>query len=365
ESTDPSEFLETLKLDLDTDEVYVFTPKGDVVSLPLNATPIDFAYAIHTEVGHRCIGAKVNGRLVPLDSRLASGDTVEVVTSKVEGAGPSRDWLQVVTTPRARNKIRHWFSRSRRWETTETGREELVRALRREGLPVQKLTNSALLADVARALNYADVEAMHVAIGEGHMAARTVAQRVAREMRGDGFEEQTPATVARPPRPSKRPAVGVHVEGLDDLLVRLSRCCNPMPGDDIIGFVTTGRGVSVHRSDCNNAVAMTSSAELRARQIEVEWDRDRAGSFVVSIEVEALDRSKLLRDVSTVLADHKVNILSCFTHTGTDRVARLRFEFELADPSHLDSLLATIKRIDSVYDAYRVVPRRNALQAVQ
>jgi GTP pyrophosphokinase len=364
DTEDPKEFLETLKGDLEQDEVFVFTPKGDVVTLPVGATPIDFAYSIHTEVGHRCIGAKVNGRLVPLDSRLSSGDTVDVVTSKVEGAGPSRDWLRVVATPRARNKIRQWFSRSRREETIEAGREELVRALRREGLPVQKLTNSTVLADVAKSLNYGDLESLHAAIGEGHVAAKTVAQRLARDLRSGEEEEeqQLPSTVRRPLRTSKRQSVGVHVEGLDDLLVRLSRCCNPMPRDHIVGFVTTGRGVSVHRADCANAAAMASS--MQERQIEVEWDNDRAGSFVVSIEVEALDRSKLLRDVSTVLADHHVNILSCFTHTGNDRVARLRFEFELADPSHLDSLLATIKRVDSVYDAYRVVPGRGNLRAV-
>ena len=362
ETADPQEFMESLKVDLEQDEVYVFTPKGDVMTLPVGATPIDLAYAIHTEVGHRCIGAKVNGRLVPLDSRLSSGDTVDVVTSKVEGAGPSRDWLHVVATPRARNKIRQWFSRSRREETIENGREELVRALRREGLPIQKITNSPLLVEVAKSLNYADVESLHAAIGEGHVAARTVAQRVGRELHGSEPEDEEAVPAPRP-RTTRRSSVGVHVEGLDDLLVRLSRCCNPMPGDGIVGFVTTGRGVSVHRRDCANAEAM--AANMRERQIQVAWDRERVGSFVVSIEVEALDRSKLLRDVSTVLADHHVNILSCFTHTGSDRVARLRFEFELADPSHLDSLLATIKRIDSVYDAYRVLPGRGTLRAVQ
>jgi GTP pyrophosphokinase len=365
ETSDPQEFMEALKVDLEPDEVYVFTPKGDVQTMPVGATPIDFAYAIHTEVGHRCIGAKVNGRLVPLDSRLSSGDTVEVVTAKVAGAGPSRDWLHVVVTPRARNKIRQWFSRSRREETIETGREDLVRALRREGLPVQKLTNSPLLLDVAKSLNYVDVESLHYAIGEGHVTARTVAQRIGRDLRGDEQEDDSaPATVRRQPsRTARRPTAGVHVEGLDDLLVRLSRCCNPMPRDHIVGFVTTGRGVSVHRADCANAVAMAQT--MGERQIEVEWDQERAGSFVVAIEVEALDRSKLLRDVSTVLADHHVNILSSSSHTGNDRVARLRFEFELADPSHLDSLLGTIKRVDCVYDAFRVLPGRGNLRAVQ
>jgi GTP pyrophosphokinase len=356
--SDPQDFMETLKFDLEQDEVYVFTPRGDVVTLPVGATPIDFAYSIHTEVGHRCIGAKVNGRLVPIDSRLTSGDSVEIVTSKVEDAGPSRDWLKVVVTARARNKIRQWFSRSRREDAIEEGREELVRALRREGLPVQKLTNSPLLLEVAKSLNYADLDALHAAIGENHVSGKSVAQRVARELRPavEEPEPEPPPLARRLTR--QRPSVGVHVEGLDDLMVRLSRCCTPMPGDAICGFVTTGRGVSVHRADCANAVAMGSS--MGDRQIEVEWDRSSSGSFVVAIEVEALDRSKLLRDVSTVLADHHVNILSCFTHTGNDRVARLRFEFELADPSHLESLLSTIKRIDSVYDAWRVLPGRGA-----
>ncbi|MHB8670701.1 MAG: RelA/SpoT family protein [Acidimicrobiales bacterium] len=355
ETSDPREFMETLKIDLDQDEVFVFTPKGNVVTLPVNATPIDFAYSIHTEIGHRCIGARVNGRLVPLDSPLSSGDTVQIFTSKVEGAGPSRDWLKVVVTPRARNKIRQWFSRERREDAIETGREELVKAMRREGLPVQKLASSPVLVNVAVAMHYADLDALHVALGEGHVSAKAVAQRIARELRGGEHEEQLPAT-ARQPRRARRRQTGVHVEGLDDLMVRLSRCCTPVPGDEIIGFVTRGRGVSVHRSDCANAVSLAGSKEDRV--IEVEWDRDRAGVFVASIEIEALDRSKLLRDVSATLSDHHVNILACSTHTGADRVSRMRFDFELADPSHLESLLATVKRIDSVFDAYRVLPGR-------
>ena len=354
ETVDPRDFMETLKVDLDQDEVFVFTPKGDVVTMPAGATPIDFAYTIHTDVGHRCIGAKVNGRLVPLDSSLSSGDTVEVFTSKVEGAGPSRDWLKVVATPRARNKIRQWFSRSRREEAIESGREDLVRYMRREGLPVQKLTNSPVLVAVAETLHYTDLESLHAAIGEGHVSAHTVAQRVARELHGGVHEEQLPSTVRRPSRRRAGGKVGVHVEGLDDVMVRLSRCCTPVPGDNIVGFVTAGRGVSVHRSDCANAVALSS--RMGDRQIEVDWDGGPAGMFVASIEVEALDRARLLRDVSTVLSEHHVNILSSFTSTGSDQVAHLRFEFELADPSHLESVLATVKRVDSVYEAYRVLP---------
>ncbi len=354
DTIDPADFMETLKVDLDQDEVFVFTPKGDVVTLPAGATPIDFAYSIHTDVGHRCIGAKVNGRLVPLDSSLSSGDTVEVFTSKVEGAGPSRDWLKVVATPRARNKIRQWFSRSRREEAIESGREDLVRYMRREGLPVQKLTTSPVLVAVAEAMNYADLDSLHAAIGEGHVSAHSVAQRVSRELHGGVHEEQLPSTVRRPARRRAGGKVGVHVEGLDDVMVRLSRCCTPVPGDNIVGFVTAGRGVSVHRSDCANAVALSS--RMGDRQIEVEWDGGPVGMFVCSIEVEALDRARLLRDVSTVLSEHHVNIVSSFTSTGSDQVAHLRFEFELADPSHLESVLATVKRVESVYDAYRVLP---------
>ena len=354
ETSDPREFMESLKIDLEQDEVFVFTPKGDVVTLPAKATPIDFAYSIHTEVGHRCIGARINGRLTSLDSTLTSGDTVEVFTSKVAGAGPSRDWLKIVVTPRARNKIRQWFSRERREDAIENGRDELTKALRREGLPVQKVAASAVIPKVAEAMNYADLDALHAAIGEGHVSAKSVAQRIGRELRGGDHEEQLPST-ARQPRPSRRKqTVGVHVEGLDDVMVRLSRCCTPVPGDEIIGFVTRGRGVSVHRADCANAASLV--ATNADRLIEVEWDREGVGVFVASIEIEALDRSKLLRDISTLLSDHHVNILASSSHTGSDRVAHLRFDFELADPSHLESLLGTLKRVDSVFDAYRILP---------
>jgi len=354
QDTDPAEFLESLKLDLEQDEVFVFTPKGDVITLPAGATPVDFAYAIHTEVGHRCIGARVNGRLAPLDSKLSSGDTVTVFTSKVPSAGPSRDWLKIVATPRARNKIRQWFSRERREDAIENGRDELVKAIRKEGLPVQKLTSSPVLLKIAELMNYTDLDSLHAAIGDNHVSAKSVAQRLARELRGGDHEEQLPTTARQPRKPSRRQSVGVHVEGLDDLMVRLSRCCTPVPGDEIVGFVTRGRGVSVHRADCANAISL--SAGDAARMMEVEWDRERTGMFVASIEVKALDRSRLLADVSRALSDYHVNILASSSQTGSDRMSRMRFDFELADPSHLDSLLTSVKRIDSVYDAYRIVP---------
>jgi len=236
----------------------------------------------------------------------------------------------------------------------DAGREELSKALRREGLPVQKLTQSDTLKQVAAALHYQDLDALHAAVGEGHVSARAVAQRMQRELRGG--EEQLPVTTARPPhapRAQRTRAVGVHVEGLDDVMVRLSRCCTPVPGDEIMGFVTKGRGVSVHRADCANATALASQTQ---RVIDVEWDHDDTGTFVVSIVVEALDRSRLLRDVAQVLAEQHVNILTCTSQTSSDRVAHLRFDFELADPSHLDSIMRAVQRVDSVYEAHRMLP---------
>ncbi len=352
--------MRTLKVDLDQDEVYVFTPKGAVLTLPAGATPIDFAYAIHTEVGHACIGARVNGRLVPLDSKLASGDSVEIFTSKVEGAGPSRDWLKIVATPRAANKIRQWFSRERREDAIENGRDDLVKALRREGLPVQKIAAGSMLPEIAQELNYADLDALYAAIGENHVSAKSVAARIASKLRGGDpeVEEQLPTTVRSPRKPSRsasgKGAVGVHVEGLDDVMVRLSKCCTPVPGDELLGFITRGRGVSVHRADCANAVSLSSGH--RERVIDVEWDTEHSGMFVAAIEVKALDRARLLSDVARALSDSHVNILSSTTATGADRVSKMRFEFELGDPNHLESMLSAVKRIEGVYDAYRIVP---------
>jgi len=361
--TPDHEFLETLKVDLEHDEVYVFTPKGEIVTLPAGATPIDFAYAIHTEVGHRCVGARVNGRLVPLESKLNSGDSVEVVTSKTANAGPSRDWLKIVTSPRARNKIRQWFSRERREDAIESGREELARALRRAGLPVQKLQSAAPMVSVASGLGHADLDAMHAALGEGHVSAQAIVQRLERELRGGEHEEQLPSTALQPRRPSNRRVGAIYVEGLDDVMVRLSRCCTPVPGDPVVGFITRGRGVSVHREDCANAIALAASAQERV--IEVEWDEDRKGVFVAGIEVKALDRTRLLADVARVLSEHQVSILSSSSHTSADRVSRMRFEFELADPAHLDSLLGSLRQLDCVYDAYRLLPGRGGPATTQ
>jgi guanosine-3',5'-bis(diphosphate) 3'-pyrophosphohydrolase len=359
EISDPAQFMESLKTDLEQDEVFVFTPKGRVITLPVGSTTIDFAYGVHTEVGHACIGAKVNGRLVSLDQVLNSGDTVEIFTSKVESAAPSQDWLTFVSSPRARNKIRQWFSRERRVDMIEAGRDDLTSELRRERLPVQHVWKSPQLESVVSELSYVDLDALLAAIGEHHVSAKTVAQRLARGLRSGEEDEQLPATVAAPRRErtdGRSTKVGVHVEGLDDVLVRLAKCCTPVPGDGITGFVTRGRGVSVHRADCANAVSLM--AEQATRMIEVDWDAQEQSdaTFVAGVEVVALDRSRLLRDVTDSLADHQVNILSCQTVTGSDRVAKMTFEFEFANRGHLDAVIRTIKGIDSVYDAYRLVP---------
>jgi len=359
ETSDPIEFLEALKLDLEQDEVYVFTPKGRVIALPARANPVDFAYAIHTEVGHRCIGARVNGRLVPLDTGLASADTVEIFTSKSATAGPSRDWLRIVASARARNKIRQWFSRERREDAIDAGREDLAKALRREGMPLQKVMGSSALVAVAESMNLTDLEALYAAIGESQVSAQSIVQRLARQLRG-GETDQLPTTAAKGVRSPRtgRAAAGVYVEGLDDVMVHLARCCTPVPGDGIVGFVTQGRGVSVHRADCSNAMAL--SRRSHERLIEVEWDRGSEGVFLATLEVLAFDRSRLLADVSRVVSEHHLNIVAARTATTPDRVSRMAFDVELADPTHLLSLIASLKHLDGVFDAYRQLPGKKA-----
>ena len=360
ETNDPSLFMANLKVDLDQDEVFVFTPKGEVITLPAGSTPVDFAYTIHTDVGHRTVGAKVDGRLVSLADPLNSGETVEIFTSKAPDAGPTRDWLTFVRSPRAASKIKQWFSRERREDAISNGQDELQAAMRREGLPVQKIASAGVIGKVAEKLNYGDAAELYAAIGERHVSAPSVAARIAKELDAatGRVEESLPVTARRHRRRSGNEA-GVHVEGLDDVLVRLSRCCTPVPGDEIIGFVTRGRGVSVHRSDCANAISL--SANQNDRLIDVEWDLDGSNAhFIASAEVKAYDRSHLLSDVTILFSENHVNILSATTVTGDDRIARLRFEFEIADPSHLDDLLRSIRKIDGVYDAYRVLPGRGS-----
>ncbi len=357
ETADPNDFMDMLREDLEYDEVFVFTPKGRVITLPFDSTPIDFAYSVHTEVGHKCVGAKVNGRLVPLNAKLDSGDVVEIFTSKSEDAGPSRDWIEFVESSKAKSKIRQWFSRERREDAIETGKDDVVKEIRRLGLPVQKIQSSQTLENIATEMNYSNLEDLYRAVGEHHVSAKSVGQRIQQFLKFETGEIQLPVSTSRPPRPARddqNKSAGIHVEGLDDVMVRLSRCCTPVPGDEIIGFITRGRGVSVHRADCANAVALATSQGERL--IDVEWDQVSSSSFIVSVELEAFDRPRLLQDIASMLADEHVNILGCNTLTTSDRIAKLRFDFDLGDPTHLDSIIAQMRRIDSVIDAYRILP---------
>ncbi|HZD18657.1 MAG TPA: bifunctional (p)ppGpp synthetase/guanosine-3',5'-bis(diphosphate) 3'-pyrophosphohydrolase [Actinomycetota bacterium] len=352
---DPREFMEGLKIDLYGGQVFVFTPKGDVMNLPSGATPVDFAYAIHTEVGHRTIGAKVNGKLVPLDYELRTGDTVEILASKAESEGPSQDWLRFVKTPRARNKIRQWFSRERREDALEEGKDALQRLMRRQNVPFKRLATEEALRQLAEEMKFPGLDSLFVAIGEGHVSPQSVVARLTRSVSGTPEEDVTEVPLARPVR-IERPdlTAGVVVPGSVDVWVRLARCCTPVPGDEIMGFVTRGQGVSVHRTDCPNARALSAQQE---RLIDVSWRSGKPTSFVVAIQVEALDRTRLLSDVATVLSDHHVNILSATSSVGRDRTTTLRFTFELADIAHLTQILAAVRKVENVYEAFRVVPR--------
>ncbi|GAA4530954.1 MULTISPECIES: RelA/SpoT family protein [Nonomuraea] len=355
ETADPGEFLESLRFDLSVSEVYVFTPKGQVIALPEGGTPVDFAYAVHTEVGHRCIGARVNGRLVPLESRLGNGDTVEIFTSKSPDAGPSRDWLKFVKSGRARNKIRQWFSKERRETAIEAGKEAIGRAMRKQGLPLQRLMSGEALLALARDLRYPDVSALYAAVGEGHTAAQTVVQKLVASIGGVESAEEDIAETSLPTRLRGRPrgggGAGVVVAGDADVWVRLSKCCTPVPGDEIVGFVTRGHGVSVHRSDCTNIQQLRSQPD---RLVEVSWSPGDDSVFLVAIQVEALDRPRLLSDVTRTLSDQHVNILSASVTTSRDRVAVSKFTFEMGDPKHLGHVLKAVRGIQGVYDVYRV-----------
>lgn len=359
ETEDPGEFLESLRFDLSRNEVFVFTPKGDVIALPAGATPVDFAYAVHTEVGHRTIGARVNGRLVPLESTLDNGDTVEVFTSKASGAGPSRDWLGFVKSPRARNKIRAWFTRERRDEAIEQGKDAIVRAMRKQNLPIQRILTGDSLVTLAHEMRYPDISALYAAIGEGHVSAQGVCQKLVQALGGEDEAKEDLAETATPmPTRTKRRSTsdpGVVVKGVDDVWVKLARCCTPVPGDPIIGFVTRGNGVSVHRADCVNVDSLSKEPE---RILEVEWAPTQSSVFLVAIQVEALDRSRLLSDVTRVLSDQHVNILSAAVQTSRDRVATSRFTFEMGDPKHLGHVLKAVRGVEGVYDVYRVTSAR-------
>ncbi|MCX6429150.1 MAG: bifunctional (p)ppGpp synthetase/guanosine-3',5'-bis(diphosphate) 3'-pyrophosphohydrolase [Actinobacteria bacterium] len=354
ETSDPSEFLEALRFDLGTPEVFVFTPKGNVIALPGGSTPVDFAYAVHTQVGDRCVGAKVNGRLIPLESALVNGDVVEILTNKNDSANPSRDWLNFVKSPRARSKIKAWFSKERREEAVDAGKESIARQMRKAGLPLQKIFAGQSLLELAHELRYTDISALYSAVGDGHISAASVIDKLIATM---GVEDSHPEVTMDVERigagipTTRRSSSAIEVSGIDDVLVKLARCCTPVPGDAITGFITKGSGVSVHREDCVNAEDL--QLHQADRIVGVSWLAGAASVFLVNIQVEALDRSRLLSDVTRTLSDQHVNILSAAVSTTKDRIAISRFTFEMADAIHLDAVLNAVRSIEGVYDVYR------------
>ena len=353
ETADPSEFLDSLRFEIGAKEVYVFTPKGRVIGLPAGATPVDFAYAVHTEVGHRTMGAKVNGRLVPLESALTTGDVVEVFTSKNPDSGPSQDWLNFVKSPRARNKIRQWFTKERRDEAIEQGKDAIARAMRKQNLPLQKLMSQDSLVEVASLLKYDDVSSLYAAVGEGHVSTQSVIEKVVASVQTEAESDggDVDLAVKGRSRQLRNSDSGVLVRGAPDILVKLAKCCTPVPGDPIVGFVTRGSGVSVHQANCHNVQSLLQEPD---RMIDVEWAPSSKSVFLVQIQVEALDRAGLLSDVTRVLSEYHVNILSATVTTSSNRLALSRFVFEMGDTTHLDRVLNAVRRIDAVYDVYRV-----------
>jgi GTP pyrophosphokinase len=354
ETQDPSEFLDSLRFEIGAKEVYVFTPKGKVIGLTGGATPVDFAYAVHTDVGHRTMGAKVNGRLVPLETPLNSGDVVEIFTSKSVEAGPSKDWLSFTKSPRARAKIKQWFSAERREDAIEQGKESIAKALRKHNLPLQKMMSGESLLSLAQDLKLSDVESLFAAVGENHVSAQQVVEKLTASLATDSDAAEAVFELPTKPRSAnsgRQVSAGVLVRGDADVMAKLARCCTPVPGDKIIGFVTRGSGVSVHRDDCRNVEQLRLEPE---RLMEVSWAANSKSLFLVQIQIEALDRSGLLSDVTRVLSEHHVNILSASVSTRSDRVALSRFVFEMGDANTLEHLLNAVRRIEAVYDVYRV-----------
>jgi len=353
ETADPNEFLDSLRFEIGAKEVYVFTPQGKVIGLPAGATPVDFAYAVHTEVGHRTMGSKVNGRLVPLESALNSGDVVEIFTSKNPDAGPSQGWLTFVKSPRARNKIKQWFTKERRDEAIEQGKDAIARAMRKQNLPLQKLMSQDSFNEVAAQMRYEDISALYAAVGEGHVSTQSVIEKVLGTLHTEAETEDVdiPFPSRGRSKQLRNSDSGVLVRGAPDILVKLAKCCTPVPGDEIVGFVTRGSGVSVHKDDCHNVASLLTEPE---RMVDVEWAPTSSSIFLVQIQVEALDRAGLLSDVTRVLSESHVNILSASVSTSSDRLALSRFVFEMGDTTHLDAVLNAVRRIDAVYDVYRV-----------
>ncbi len=356
---DPREFMETLKVDLFEDEVFVFTPKGEVKSLASGATPLDFAYEIHTDVGHRCVGAKVNGKIVPLSYQLRSGDIVEVLTSKRE-RGPSRDWLALVKTTRARNKIKAWFKAETRKDTEHTGRELLQEHLKKQGLPAQKIVGSPLLADVIREMGFRKADDFYIALGGAKISPKVVVNKIMQLLKQGEAAESEPTAAddllqtgrrrSRATTSSSR--FGISVEGIDEVMLRLAKCCRPVPGDPIVGYISLGRGITIHREDCPNVAVLRRDPE---RFTPVSWDGDADTSFRVEIEVDGWDRHRLLEDMSRTFAEAGINIIEARC-TVSHPMVKNRFVVEVGDTHALDQTISRLRNIESVFDAYRVTP---------
>jgi len=353
DETDPREFIKSFRTDLFDDEVYVFTPKGEVKVLPSSSTPIDFAYAVHTDVGHRTVGAKINGRIVPLHYRLKSGDFVEILTTKA-GRGPSRDWMSLAASSRARNKIRQWFSRETREETEQKGRETLETALKKQNLPYKKLQGSSVLAQVIRETGFKKAEDFYLALGSGKLAAGQIVNKVIQRLKTDEVaqEEAVPLKAPKARHAVSSENFGINVRGVDDVLVRLAKCCTPLPGDEIVGYISLGKGITIHREDCSNVKALKRNPE---RFTSVSWDGGATQSFRVQISVDSWARPRLLEDVARTFAEHGANIVEYGGHV-EDQLAKNWYVAEVGDVKALRSLLTALRNLDAVFDAYRMTP---------
>ena len=354
ETADPSEFLDALRFEIGAKEVYAFTPKGRVIGLTKGSTPVDFAYAVHTEIGHRTMGAKINGRLVPLETALNSGDVVEILTSKSGDAHPSQDWIKFVQSQRAKSKIKAWFTAERKDDAIERGKDLLAKALRKQSVPIQRALATDILLKITSDLRFVEPSDLFAAIGDSNISAQSVVEKMSAAL---SVEEDTEEAVFEVPvkAPSgnrgRKGDSGILVRGDSDVMCKLARCCTPVPGDPILGFITRASGVSVHRADCSNSVELKTQPE---RLIEVSWEPNSKSLFLVQIQIEALDRGGLLSDVTRVLSEHHVNILSASVSTRSDRVALSRFVFEMSNPAALEGLVNAVRNINNVYDVYRV-----------
>jgi GTP pyrophosphokinase len=354
---DPAEFLESLKVDLFEDEVFVFTPKGEVKNLNAGSTPLDFAYAVHTDVGHSCVGAKVNGNIVPLHYQLRSGDIVEILTAK-QKRGPSLDSLKLVRTSRARNKIRAWFKEERREDAERDGREGLEDALRKRGLPMQKVAGSPLLTDVIREMGFKKGTDFYIALGQGKISTKTAANKVMQRLKaGEAVEEQPSGLVGpreenRARRTKEAANYGIAVKGVDNVSVRLAKCCRPVPGDEIEGYVSLGRGITIHRNDCKNVKALKKSPE---RFVDVAWEGENKASYRVELQIDAYDRTRLLEDLSRTFSEAGINIIGAACTTNHPMVKN-RFVIEVGDTEQLKQCISRLRNVESVFDAYRITP---------